>query len=273
VASPQKENGYTAIANELFDALIKTRIPGEARQVLDYIIRRTYGWNKKETAITNREFMLATGLRRQNVYRAVKHLLNRNLIGIKIDSSGKKIYRLNKDFDMWKCESKTIQRIDIDSKGIRNDSKRIKSDSLNPRKRSNGKDLQCPKDNYKDIYKDISLRERLLGKLKEYFPGLEVPDDVSALKIDLFLFKIEKGDVVPGKVNSPAAYIKSLPMESFPSLPEREYLARKRERERVESLKRQREEYEEYKRKNGDDLKESIRSFRMQLEGEHAAGV
>jgi hypothetical protein len=37
MASPQRENGHVEIANELFDALCRFRIPGEARQCLDAI--------------------------------------------------------------------------------------------------------------------------------------------------------------------------------------------------------------------------------------------
>lgn len=37
MAEPQKENGYTPIANEIMDALCRIRIPGEERQVLDCI--------------------------------------------------------------------------------------------------------------------------------------------------------------------------------------------------------------------------------------------
>ena len=45
MASPQTENGYVKIATELHDALCKTRISGEARQMLDVIIRKTYGYD------------------------------------------------------------------------------------------------------------------------------------------------------------------------------------------------------------------------------------
>ena len=47
MANPQKENGYTSIANDIVEALAGIRIPGEARQCLDVILRKTYGWNKK----------------------------------------------------------------------------------------------------------------------------------------------------------------------------------------------------------------------------------
>jgi hypothetical protein len=53
VPSPQLENGYVKIANELWDALCRTRIPGECRQVLDAIIR---SWNKKADQISYTHF-------------------------------------------------------------------------------------------------------------------------------------------------------------------------------------------------------------------------
>ena len=47
MANVQTEHGYIKIANDLFDALINTRLPGEARRVFDYIMRMTYGYNRK----------------------------------------------------------------------------------------------------------------------------------------------------------------------------------------------------------------------------------
>ena len=56
MASPQLKDGYVAIANEIMDALAHIRIPGEARQVLDVILRKTYGWKKKEDEISLSQF-------------------------------------------------------------------------------------------------------------------------------------------------------------------------------------------------------------------------
>ena len=46
MANPQKENGYIMIANEIMEALAKYRIPGEQRQCLDVILRKTYGYDR-----------------------------------------------------------------------------------------------------------------------------------------------------------------------------------------------------------------------------------
>ena len=80
MASPQIENGYTPIANEIMDALARTRIPGEVRQVLDYIFRKTYGWNKKEDVIPMSQFVKSTGLKKPNICRALSKLITMCII-------------------------------------------------------------------------------------------------------------------------------------------------------------------------------------------------
>ena len=50
---PQIENGYTRIANEILDTLCMFSIPGECMQVLNCILRKTYGYQKKEDRISN----------------------------------------------------------------------------------------------------------------------------------------------------------------------------------------------------------------------------
>lgn len=107
MANPQKENGYTPIANEILEALARIRINGESRQVLDVIIRKTYGYNKKQDKIALSQFVLATSLTKPSVCRALKRLINMNII-IKIDNDDIQIYRLNKDFDTWKSLTKLL---------------------------------------------------------------------------------------------------------------------------------------------------------------------
>jgi phage replication O-like protein O len=80
MASPQKENGYTSIANEIMDRLCRVRVPGEWRQVLDFIIRKTYGWNKTEDQISLSQFVDGTGLSKIAVCKAVNGLIKMNLI-------------------------------------------------------------------------------------------------------------------------------------------------------------------------------------------------
>ncbi len=112
MASPQRENGYTAIANELLEALARIRIPGESRQVLDVLFRKTYGYQKKQDAVSLSQFAVMTGLKRPNVVRALNKLVDMGIV-IKKDTTHTTIYRVDKDFDHWKPLSKRIPPVSL----------------------------------------------------------------------------------------------------------------------------------------------------------------
>lgn len=106
---PQLEDGYTKIANEILEALARIRIPGEARQVLDAILRKTYGWGKKEDKISLPQLKKMTGIPKPNIVRARNVLEEMNIIiVIKTDNGKTVIYRIQKDYMKWKPLSKPI---------------------------------------------------------------------------------------------------------------------------------------------------------------------
>ena len=109
MANPQIEDGHVDIANEIIEALAKIRISGEEMQCLWVILRKTYGWHKKNDKISLSQFAQMTGLKRQNVLRAINKLSSKKIIGvIKNDYSQINIYNINKDFDKWEPLSKKI---------------------------------------------------------------------------------------------------------------------------------------------------------------------
>jgi phage replication O-like protein O len=59
MASPQLENGYTKIANELLDVLMRHPevMKGSLFQVIAVVWRKTYGWDKKEDSISISQFV------------------------------------------------------------------------------------------------------------------------------------------------------------------------------------------------------------------------
>ncbi len=102
MSNPQLENGYTKIANEILDNLAKIRIPGEARQMLDLIIRKTYGFNKKSDGLATSQIMNGTGLGRRGVERARAILRRMNLISTdKKDGTYYLTYTFNKRYKTW----------------------------------------------------------------------------------------------------------------------------------------------------------------------------
>lgn len=100
--SPQKENGYTPIANEIMDALCRTRISGEERQVLDVIFRKTYGWNKKNDRISLSQFAELTGLPKRSIIRGINKLQDKNIISVvKNVNKPAHLYEFNKHYKQW----------------------------------------------------------------------------------------------------------------------------------------------------------------------------
>ena len=109
MASPQIENGHVKIANELWDALTAYRLPGEQRQCLDVIIRKTYGFNKKSDAISLSQFVEMTGIVKPHVVRAINALLLKNVITVtKKGNAPANVYEIVKDFDRWEALPKKV---------------------------------------------------------------------------------------------------------------------------------------------------------------------
>src|SRR3989338_2000960 len=80
MANPQLENGHTRIANEILEAIVHTAILGSEFQILFFVIRKTYGYQKKEDRISLTQFEKWTGLSRATVVKALKNLVIRNIL-------------------------------------------------------------------------------------------------------------------------------------------------------------------------------------------------
>ena len=81
--NPQLENGYTRIANEILDALCKFNLILGQRQVFDFILRKTYGYGKKEDRISLSQISIGTGLSKRSVIYNLQNLEARQVIVIK----------------------------------------------------------------------------------------------------------------------------------------------------------------------------------------------
>lgn len=162
MANPQCENGFTKLANELLEALARIRIPGEARQVLDVILRKTYGFSKKEDVISLSQFCSSTGIKKPNVIRVLKQLQTMNLI-IKNDNANPQIYKFNKDYSGWRPLSKKITNV------IKNDNKSLSKmiPTINNIKK---KETFCPNS------VEIRTSELLLNLIRTRNPNFKQPD-------------------------------------------------------------------------------------------------
>lgn len=176
--NPQVENGYTKLANEIVDAFCKFRIRGESWQVLWVILRKTYGYNKKEDWISNSQIIEMTGLKKQNVWRELSELITCKIV-IKIDDK----LKLNKNYSEWihlKKSSKVITEKEsskVITRVIKIDTKVINID---------GHKRQYTKDNTtKEITTNV-VREfgnSQINECRDYFLKVfELPDEDGSKK-------------------------------------------------------------------------------------------
>lgn len=101
MANPQKENGYTAIANEVMDALMRWRFSKYESSVVTCVLRKTYGYGKKDDWISLSQFVEATGIQKAHVCRALRMLLEQNIV-TKGGTPAQPRYTFQKDYEKWK---------------------------------------------------------------------------------------------------------------------------------------------------------------------------
>lgn len=106
IANPQPDK-FTKISNELFEAFLKISknlSPYESTIWLS-ILRKTYGFGKKEDWINFKQLEDMTGIIPTHLYRTKRKLLKKNMI----TCNGKKI-GIQKDYEQWSIQIQKQKR-------------------------------------------------------------------------------------------------------------------------------------------------------------------
>lgn len=114
MANPQIEEGYTPIANEIIEALMRVNLSAYESRVLWFLFRKTYGWDKKTDWITLSQFSKCIGLDRRLIHRAIKELSSKKMIVIERDDGLRLRYGFQKNYEKWVLSSKKMTVIDSD---------------------------------------------------------------------------------------------------------------------------------------------------------------
>jgi len=117
MASPQKENGYTPISNELYDQIRLWKFSVYERNIVDFIMRKTYGWNKKEDKISLSQFTESTKIKTAHVCRTLKILIAQNII-FKKKVGQINIYGIQKDYTLWNKPKKGTRSHHVKKGGV-----------------------------------------------------------------------------------------------------------------------------------------------------------
>jgi phage replication O-like protein O len=123
MANPQKENGYSPIANEIFEALAKTPLNGTQRRILDVVFRYTYGFSRKEHELSISFLVNAMDLKmsqEKQVRRELKALIDMKVLieKEKPQKNSSRVLAFNKNYEEWSIktsglispEDKKVQR-------------------------------------------------------------------------------------------------------------------------------------------------------------------
>jgi phage replication O-like protein O len=94
---PELSDGHTRIANEIMDALARTYLSSYESQFLWCLLRKTYGWGKKEDYIAIVQIVASTGMHRSHVSRTKKKLIDRRIV----TQTGNKV-AFNKYYSQWR---------------------------------------------------------------------------------------------------------------------------------------------------------------------------
>lgn len=114
-ASPQLEDGYTRIANELLKAIWSMPFTHQQHKVIFAVIQKTYGFNKKEDDVSASQLGDFCSMKRENVTRTLNELVKMNVITKRPGTYGS-VIGLQKDHKKWAFSSvKPTQACQLDT--------------------------------------------------------------------------------------------------------------------------------------------------------------
>lgn len=95
MANPQPEQ-FTRLSNELYEAIMQTDFSKRQRNILDLVIRMSYGCGKKQAILRKTDFQ-QVGVGKNHIKGELEHLQASKVLLIDGD-----IIQLNKNYDEWR---------------------------------------------------------------------------------------------------------------------------------------------------------------------------
>lgn len=175
MASPQKENGYTAIANEIMEAVAKVRLNGSQHSILLAVWRYTYGFQKCEHKLAISFLAEATNLQARVVRKELKTLFERRIL---LETKGyagtrSRVIKFNKDYDQWLegCKNTSLARgvqIYLSSEVQTDPSRGVQLDPQYRKKKTIKK--------YSDDSTEMKIAKYMFGKILDMNPTYKSPN-------------------------------------------------------------------------------------------------
>ncbi len=112
-ASPQKENGFTPIANEIIEQLAKIPLNGTQWRIMAVVWRYTYGFSRKGHELSLNFIANAINCPKTQVKREIDRLIGSNILTIEKEASFNQTRTLsfNKDYTVYQLDDSTLIRV------------------------------------------------------------------------------------------------------------------------------------------------------------------
>lgn len=103
MAKPQKENGYTPIAHEIFDNICRFNFNGAQFRIIMKVWRMTYGYRRKDHDLALTYLQEATGLSRGTMKKELNFLIEAKVLIVTKEATNKDPRKLafNKNYEEW----------------------------------------------------------------------------------------------------------------------------------------------------------------------------
>lgn len=179
--SPQKENGYTPIANEILEVISKCKLNGTQFRILTVVWRYTYGFSRKEHELGVNFLVNATGISKRQIQKELNELMSSKiLIEVRPASfNSTRIISFNKNYDEWKLDTSTPNKQQVNEKGGDEQKDTSTGELLNTstgdkKDTSTGELLDTQERNIKTIYKTNIKQEEEEAKknVVEYYESV-----------------------------------------------------------------------------------------------------
>ncbi len=99
-----EDGNFTRIHNEIIEQMALGKFTAYEHKCLWFLFRMTYGWGKKEDAISLEQWQKGTGIDKRNVKRVIDSLIKRKVILCTKGADGRghaATYGFNKYFERW----------------------------------------------------------------------------------------------------------------------------------------------------------------------------
>ncbi|SAK65689.1 Bacteriophage replication protein O [Caballeronia pedi] len=105
--SPQLEQGYTRIANELLEAITLAPFSQNQYKVILTVWRMTYGFNKQSDQLALSQIMARTGMKKPQASLAVSQLIEMRVL-LADEGRHARVLSLNKVYSKWSSEVRVV---------------------------------------------------------------------------------------------------------------------------------------------------------------------